>query len=104
MRSLITILPFLLCLANAQVIGTNARPTVDAGVTFKATSQLVIETVVVKDKDGKPVEGLTAKDFQITEDNVVQPIKFFEFQKMPMHWYNFFLQSYIPIECLVVNY
>ncbi len=82
MRPLIAILTILFNLANAQVIGTNARPTADAGVTFKATSQLVIETVVVKDKDGKPVEGLTAKDFQITEDNVVQPIKFFEFQKM----------------------
>ena len=82
MRPIIAILPFLVCFGNAQVIGTNARPTTDVGVTFKANSQLVIETVTVKDKDGKPVEGLTAKDFQITEDNVVQPIKFFEFQKM----------------------
>ena len=67
---------------SAQQIGTNARPASDPGVTFKASSQLVIETVVVKDKNGKNVEGLTAKDFAITEDNIAQPIKFFEFQKV----------------------
>ena len=42
--------------------------------TFSANSQLVIETVVVKDKAGNSVEGLTAKDFIITEDGVAQTI------------------------------
>ncbi len=73
---------FLAVSVSAQQIGTNARPASDPGVTFKASSQLVIETVVVKDKNGKNVEGLTAKDFAITEDNIAQPIKFFEFQKV----------------------
>src|SRR5881394_878540 len=49
---------------------------------FSITSTLVIETVNVKDKSGKAIEGLTAKDFTITEDNVPQTIKFFEFQKL----------------------
>ena len=51
-------------------------------VTFTAGTQLVIETVTVKDKKGNPVEGLTANDFTIVEDGVPQPIKVFEYQKL----------------------
>jgi VWFA-related protein len=49
---------------------------------FSSTTQLVVETVSVKDKNGKPVEGLTAKDFTITEDGVAQTIKFFDYEKL----------------------
>jgi VWFA-related protein len=52
------------------------------GQTFKSTTQLVVETVIVKDKNGKPIAGLTAKDFVVTEDGVAQEIKFFEHQKL----------------------
>jgi VWFA-related protein len=45
-------------------------------------SQLVVETVVVKDKQGKYVDGLTAKDFAVTEDNVPQSIRFCEHQDL----------------------
>jgi len=65
----------------AQQVGQNTQPG-GATATFQASSQLVIETVTVKDKDGKPVAGLKAEDFTITEDGVPQTIKFFEFQKM----------------------
>src|ERR1700744_753108 len=49
---------------------------------FRATTQLVIETVTVTDSSGKPISGLTSKDFAITENGVQQEIKFFEEQKL----------------------
>jgi VWFA-related protein len=51
--------------------------------TFSSNTQLVIETVTVRDKSGKSVEGLTTKDFTVTEDGAPQTIKFFEYQNLP---------------------
>lgn len=64
----------------AQQVGQNKQAGETA--TFQSSTQLVVETVVVKDKDGKPISGLTAKDFALTEDGVAQEIKIFEFQKL----------------------
>jgi len=50
--------------------------------TFRAATRLVVQTVSVKDKDGKPIEGLTAADFVITEDNEPQEVSFVEYQKL----------------------
>ncbi len=69
-------------LAFGQQVGENKKAT-DTTPMFTASATLVIETVGVKGKDGKPVEGLTAKDFTVTEDGVPQEIKFFEYQKLP---------------------
>src|SRR6266566_3659172 len=49
---------------------------------FQASSQLVVEIVSVKDKDGKVIEGLTAKDFTVTENGAPQTIRFCEYQKV----------------------
>src|SRR5450432_4623039 len=57
--------------------GANSGPA-----KFSVTQQLVIETVTVTDKNGNPIEGLTAKDFTVTEDNVPQTIRFCEYQKL----------------------
>jgi VWFA-related protein len=49
---------------------------------FRSNTRLIVTTVSVKDKDGKPVEGLTAKDFVITEDAQPQDIAFVEYQRL----------------------
>jgi VWFA-related protein len=49
---------------------------------FGISVNTVMEAVFVKDKNGKPIDGLTAKDFVITEDNVPQTITFCDYQKM----------------------
>jgi len=50
--------------------------------TFRASTRLIVQSVFVKDKDGKPIEGLTAKDFVITEDGQPQDIAFVEYQRL----------------------
>lgn len=70
-------------LCAAQQVGENKTAGAEAP-TFQTGTQLVIETVSVKDKQGKSLEGLTAKDFTITEDGTPQTIKFFELQRVPV--------------------
>jgi VWFA-related protein len=68
--------------AGAQQTGQNRAPGEPANYSFSAKSQLVVETVVVKDKQGKFVPGLTANDFTVTEDGAAQTIKFCEHQNL----------------------
>jgi VWFA-related protein len=83
MRSLLTILLLATLGAEAQQIGQNAPAGGSDTVTLSVRSQIVIETVVVKDKKGNPIDGLTAKDFTLTEDGVPQTIRFCEQQILP---------------------
>lgn len=69
--------------ASAQQIGQNKSTDGSTTYTMSVKAQLVVETVVVKDKKGNPVTGLTAKDFAITEDGSPQVIKFAEYQELP---------------------
>ena len=85
MKAISIALIFVLLAGAQQPVQTSvpAPQTAAAGIVkFQANTQLVIETVTVRDKNGKPVEGLTAKDFTITEDGVAQTISFCEFQKL----------------------
>ena len=67
-------------LAGAQQIGTNKPADAQQGYTLSVKVQLVTEAVVVKDKDGHPIPGLTAKDFTVTEDGVPQTVRICEYQ------------------------
>ncbi len=64
--------------AGAQTIGSNSTPNQPQGFTLSIQSQLVIEAVTVKDKQGNFVHGLTAKDFELSEDGVPQTIRYCE--------------------------
>jgi VWFA-related protein len=74
----------LICatVCNGQTIGTNTTPGSAANHPLTANSQIVAETVVVKDKKGNFVSGLAEKDFSVAEDGVPQKISFFEHQKL----------------------
>ncbi len=76
----------LLCAATAgthpQQVGQNQNPAEMQGITFKVQSNLVVEAVEVKDKQGHFIHGLTAKDFVLTEDGVPQTIRYCEHQDL----------------------
>ncbi len=67
----------------AQQIGSNKIEGQDKTYTLSVKSQLVVETVVVKDKKGNFIPGLTSKDFTITEDGSPQTVRFAEHQTLP---------------------
>jgi VWFA-related protein len=50
--------------------------------TFRSGTKLIVQTVSVKDKEGKPIEGLTARDFIVTEDGEPQTVSFVEYQRL----------------------
>ena len=74
--------PLFAVSSTAQQIGQNRPADAQDNFTMTVKVQLVVEAVVVKDKQGNPIHGLTAKDFAITEDNVPQTIKFCEHQDL----------------------
>ena len=43
------------------VVASSAQQPPEPVAKFQATTQLVVETVSVKDKNGKPIEGLTSR-------------------------------------------
>ncbi len=75
-------------LALAVMLGTAALTAADQR-TFKAGVDLVHFSVVVSDKHGEPIEGLTADDFEILEAGQLQAVKFFSSgdptEEMPLH-------------------
>ncbi len=83
MRRVIAVMLLWMLPAAAQQIGQNAAPEGNGTATIKVSTQLVVETAVVKDKKGNPVEGLTAKDFTVTENGAPQTISFCEHQELP---------------------
>ncbi len=69
-------------LGSAQQIGQNKPADGSKPYTVSVKSQLVVETVVAKDKQGNFIQGLTPKDFVLTEDGVTQTVRFAEHQAL----------------------
>jgi len=89
MRSIPFALLLTILAANTLLPQQKPQPPADPAAqaagkpaTFSTTINTVVEAVTVKDKNGKLIEGLTAKDFVILEDKVPQTISFFEYMKM----------------------
>lgn len=68
--------------SRPQQVGQNKNAGEAQNFTIKVQSNLVVEAVEVKDKQGRFVSGLTAKDFVLTEDGAPQAIKFCEHQNL----------------------
>ena len=62
--------------------GSNSTGVPRGTVTFSTTRQLVIEDVIVKSQNGRPVDNLKTSDFVVTEDGKPQLISVFEFQRL----------------------
>ena len=64
--------------------GAQQQPAQQPGATptFRASTKLIVQTVTVRDRQGRIIEGLTAKDFIVTEENQPQDIAFVEFQRL----------------------
>jgi VWFA-related protein len=82
MRQLAATILMLVTAGQPQQIGQNTPPDRKTEFTIRVTTKLVVETAVVLDKQGRPIEGLTANDFTVTENGVPQKISFCEHQQL----------------------
>src|SRR2546423_4886856 len=82
MRGVIAALLLWTLAAAPQQTGQNPPPEGKGTAKIAVSTQLVVEAVVVKDKKGNPIEGLTAKDFIVAENGVPQAIRFCEHQEL----------------------
>ncbi len=81
-RTIVALILSCILAAQQKPVPQSPPPAANVPVKFTANAQLVVEAVSVTGKDGKPVEGLTAKDFVVTEDGVRQTVSFCEYQKL----------------------
>src|SRR5712692_1117638 len=71
--------------AAVFVIGLAAWPQEpEKLVKFETTSDLIVVDVTVRDRNGKPIEGLKKEDFTVLEDGKPQQISVFEFQRLTL--------------------
>jgi len=75
----------LACLLSAALLWPQSPPAPqkpEEDVVFRASSNLVLVTVFARDKQGKPLAGLTKEDFTLIENGKPQTISVFDFQRI----------------------
>jgi VWFA-related protein len=73
----------LLCITSPSAQQPQpAQAPGQAPPVFRSEVRLQVLHVIAKDKQGELIQGLTAADFRITEDNKPQEIAFVEYQKI----------------------
>ena len=65
----------------ASISAASQDPGQKPAATFTAATRLIPVTVVVRDNRGRPITGLTAADFRVTEDGREQRIAVFSEQR-----------------------
>src|SRR5438093_269121 len=76
-------MPRIRAMAAVFVFGLAAQPQEpEKLIRFETTSDLIVVDVTVRDRDGKPIEGLKKEDFTLLEDGTPQQISVFEFQRL----------------------
>ena len=68
--------------ADARLSGEPGGRQQKPQTTFRASTHLIVHPVTVKDKQARPVLGLTAEDFVVTENGVPQNIAFVEYEAL----------------------
>ena len=71
-----------LAVVIAAVLGAAVVAQDQPPVTFRGGTSLRVITVTVTDQSGRPIEGLTADDFLVTEDTVPQTVSLLEFERL----------------------
>ena len=67
---------------QTQQVGQNTSSEEAQGFTLRVQSNLVVEAVTVRDKQGNFIHGLTSKDFVLTENGAPQAIRYCEHQNL----------------------
>src|SRR4051812_30410659 len=75
------ILPFIL---SPRALAQTPNTSPEAGYTLHVNVGEVVLHATVRNRRGTPVAGLTANDFQVFEDRVLQPITHFSHEDIPV--------------------
>ena len=82
----LTILGLVLAIAGGGAQAPAPQQPAPGGqqpaAVFRGSTRLVVQNVFVRDKEGRPIQGLTEKDFIVFEDNQRQEVAFVEYQRI----------------------